>query len=156
MKTIPLSKGKITLVSDVDYGFLRHWNWWFSGSYAARSEVRNGQKRTIYMHKAITQRMKLRDGQADHRNQNKLDNRRSNLRLATNQQNHANRGLLRHNTSGFKGVCWHKRAKKWMAHITVNNRSLYLKLHNTKRAAARAYNEAALEHFGNYAVLNKV
>ena len=156
MKTIPLTKGKIALVSDSDYAYLMQWKWWFSGAYAACSEQRDGKKHTIYMHKEVACQMGLQHGQADHRNHDKLDNRRRNLRPATNQLNGMNRGLPRHNTSGFKGVCWHKAAKKWMAYITIHTRLVYLGLFNDKRKAARAYNAAAKKLFGPFAFLNAV
>lgn len=89
--------------------------------------------------------------QIDHANLNKADNRWSNLRQATNSQNHANVGKRRHNTSGIKGVYWHKRRCKWQAAIMVNGSLRALGYCNTKEEAAELYAVAAREHFGEFA-----
>ena len=85
----------------------------------------------------------------DHINGNGLDNRRSNLRPASRSQNGANRGAPSNNTSGFKGVTRFR--LKWMAKIQVHGRTIHLGLFATPQEAARAYDTAALEHFGEYA-----
>lgn len=92
----------------------------------------------------------------DHINQKKNDNRWVNLRECTPSQNQANVGLPRNNTSGFKGVCWHKGSNKWMARIIIKRKSLHLGIFKSKGDAARAYNAKALELFGGFAQLNKV
>ena len=58
----------------------------------------------------------------DHINGNKLDNRIENLRPATKSQNNQNKRLYSNNTSGVKGVCWHKRIKKWQVNVRVNGK----------------------------------
>lgn len=92
--------------------------------------------------------------QVDHINGNKLDNRKKNLRLATNQQNQYNVGLRKDNTSGYKGVSWYKKGKKWHAAIRNGNKSIHLGYFKTAVEAARAYDKAAVEFFGEYAYLN--
>lgn len=68
-----------------------------------------------------------------------LDNRRCNLRVATNQQNICNRrGPDRDSTSGIRGVTWHKGAKKWQSHAELHGKSHHLKLHDTLDAAEDA------------------
>ena len=163
MKRIPLSQGREALVSDCDYKYLMQWKWYFSrqstgsGGYAARCTPRP-HKRTIKMHKVVAARKGL-TGEIDHRNQDKLDNRRSNLRQATRSQNKANCGVSSSNKSGFKGVSCYK-TNQWQASIRINGKTVHLgHFHGTsarKRAAARAYNRAASRYFGVYAVLNKV
>jgi len=106
------------------------------------------------MHKIIAERMGL-IGPIDHGNRNKLDNRRSNLRRATQSQNGANSFLRSNNKSGFRGVSWYEQTKQWHAQITVEGRVKHLIYSPDKFEAARAYNQAALHHFGKFARLNK-
>ena len=87
----------------------------------------------------------------DHRNLKKDDNRFRNLRCGTHSQNHANATSNASNTSGFKGVSWHSRARKWRAGIGIDGRTHYLGLHSSRRAARAAYKVAAAEHFGDFA-----
>jgi len=102
------------------------------------------------MHRLI---MDAPDGtDVDHRNMDRVDNRRSNLRLATRAENLRNQGLSRNNTSGFKGVS--RLDGKWRAEIRVKWKLIYLGLFDDKVEAARAYDTAAKEHFGEFARLN--
>jgi hypothetical protein len=87
----------------------------------------------------------------DHVNGNGLDNRRANIRPATRSQNGANRRKTI-GESKFKGVCRH--CGGWRATIGLNNRKLSLGTFRTEEEAARAYDAAAKEHFGEYARLN--
>jgi hypothetical protein len=85
-----------------------------------------------------------------------VDNRKANLRVCTTQQNQANRRPNRGCTSAFKGVSLLKREGKWRAQITVDGRNRYLGRFTDEFAAARAYDAAALEHFGEFAHTNRV
>lgn len=89
----------------------------------------------------------------DHRNMDKLDNRRDNLRNATKQENSRNTSP-RAGTSIFKGVSWHKGNKKWCSNLYISGRQLSLGYYADQLSAAKAYNQAALEYFGNFANLN--
>jgi hypothetical protein len=64
--------------------------------------------------------------EVDHIDNNKLNNRWSNLRECTRGENNYNYGLSSHNTSGVKGVSWHKGKEKWQARINVAGKSIYL------------------------------
>lgn len=87
----------------------------------------------------------------DHINGNPSDNRLCNLREADVPENMANSKTPRTNTSGYKGVTWHKLAKKWMASIRVRGTVLYLGLFDTPEAAHAAYSAKALETKGEFA-----
>lgn len=84
-----------------------------------------------------------------------------NIRKATKSQNGANRKLnissnKKPKTSKFKGVSWAKASKKWMAGIGVNGKTKNLGYFTDEKDAARAYNEAALKYFGEFARLNSI
>ena len=85
-------------------------------------------------------------GNIDHINRDKTDNRISNLREATYSQNAQNRAKNIRNTSGFKGVTWHKGDKKWQAAITVSRKCIYLGSFDTAEAAYEAYVKGSLQH----------
>lgn len=86
----------------------------------------------------------------DHINGNTLDNQRINLRICTHQQNLCNRGSTRGNTSGFKGVVWHKHRRKWVAKIKVNYKTYHLGLYATPEEAHLAYQRAAATLHGEF------
>lgn len=159
MKRIPLTKGMEALVDDQDYDYLMQWTWHAAkgGKYAARDTRSFDRKHgeIIYMHVVIAQRMGINE-RVDHENQNGLDNQRHNFRPATRSENGANRGLQVNNISGYKGVCWDCERDKWMAQLKCKGRKVLQKRFDSKIEAAKAYNKAALEHFGEFAVLNEV
>lgn len=88
----------------------------------------------------------------DHADRNGLNNRRSNLRVATRTQNNANSRLPSHNSSGLKGVRFH--LGRFEASISVGNRQKYLGRFKTKHEAAIAYDSAALSLRGEFALTN--
>lgn len=91
--------------------------------------------------------------QVDHKNMRRADNRWENLREASHSQNNGNRRAYSNNTSGVKGVYWHKLVKKWKAEIQVNGRTISVGYFDEDKLneAAAAYAVAALEWFGEYA-----
>lgn len=89
--------------------------------------------------------------QVDHRNRNKKDNRWSNLREATASQNGANRRFSRNNTSGFKGVTFHKGTSKWQAGRRFGEKFVHLGLFETREEAAMAYQRAMQKTYGVFA-----
>src|SRR3972149_10980283 len=119
MKTITLTRGKVALVDDELHAELRQHKWCTmqvrAAFYAGRFVKNNGQRKCIYMHHAVTGIPC--DCQVDHINLDTLDNQLHNLRRASNLLNQANKTKLRGCTSKYKGVHWHKRARKWEASI---------------------------------------
>lgn len=111
------------------------------------------QGKKVMLHRLV---MGMPNCQIDHINRDRADNRKSNLRLVTNQQNSFNSTTGINNSSGYKGVSWSKAAKAWEARLMLNGRSVYLGLHRTKEEAAARYNEAAAHFFGEYAALNQL
>lgn len=152
---ILLTQGKYAEISKQDYGLVSQhkWQWtpckWHEG-YATTSV--NGK--TVYMHRLI---LNLGKGeQADHKNHNGLDNRRSNIRKVTQHQNNGNLRRPAHNTSGYKGVSYYKghKSKPWTSYIQNMGRKVHLGYFRTPKEAAVAYNIAAIKQWGEFAELN--
>lgn len=87
----------------------------------------------------------------DHINGIRIDNRLCNLREATHSENQHNRPMLRNNTSGFKGVSYHKAINKFAARISLDGKSHYLGYFTTPEKAHQAYCKAAKELHGVFA-----
>lgn len=158
MKTVRLTKGYVALVDDADYARVI-----FAGKWCASVKGRNvyairyapkvgGGQTTITMHKFLTG-----FECTDHVNGNGLDNRRSNLREVTGRQNSQNMRAKRGGTSRFKGVHWYTRPDsggRWRVLIRVGDRRMQVGVFVDEEAAARAYDEAARLHHGQFASLN--
>jgi hypothetical protein len=89
--------------------------------------------------------------QIDHRNTDRADNRRENLREASRRQNQANKPLQKNNTSGFKGVSFSKTSGRWLAQIRRGPKAIPLGLFDTPEDAHAAYVRAAEREFGEFA-----
>lgn len=87
----------------------------------------------------------------DHADRNSLNNSILNLRPTNRSQNAANSDLSLRNSTGLKGVYWHKRIKTWWSAITVNKKQIYLGKFDTPEEAQEAYNTAARRYFGEFA-----
>jgi len=160
VKKIGLTQGKYALVDDEDFEKLNQYNWHANRCssknwYATRMwKERDDKPTTESMHRQI---MGAPDNmQVDHINHNGLDNRKCNLRLCTRSQNAYNRKPRPDCSSQYKGVSFHKRYKKWEAYIRVKGKLNHLGSFDDEIDAAQAYNEAAREHFGEFAYLNDV
>lgn len=94
------------------------------------------------------------DEHIDHINGNTLDNRKSNLRVVTPQENQANSRKKSAASSKFKGVAWSKPCNKWRAYININRHQIHLGTFETELEAAMAYDKKAKELFGEYAYIN--
>ena len=155
MKEIELTKGKVAIVDDQDHSALNHFRWYAHRSGSKMYAATTAKNRSlVYMHRII---LDAQPGyEVDHENGNGLDNRRCNLRLCRHADNLHNRGPQRNSKSHTKGVWWSERDKLWYAQIQSNGKRKGLGSFKTKGDAARAYNEAALQEHGAFALLNEI
>lgn len=109
----------------------------------------------LRMHRVVLD-LKYKDGKvADHINRNRLDNRLENLRVVTSRQNSQNTGKTdKKKCSQYKGVTWREARSRWLARIYIDGKAKQVGSFITEEMAAKAYDKAAKEHFGEYACLN--
>ncbi len=154
MKKIPLTQGKFAIVDDDMFEYLNQWKWCaekttYDTYIALRAIHLNNKTKKIRMHRVIIGNIK--GGEVDHINHNTLDNRKCNLRLCTRSQNSQNRNKQRNCTSQYKGVCWHKRRRKWIVQIKTKKKQIEIGFYESEVEAAKAYESKAKELFGEFA-----
>ncbi len=158
MRKIELTQGKIAIVDDRDFPMVINYKWYAFQSkqdWYAQTHIKKNNKRTsLQMHRLITG--VLSGIEIDHIDHNGLNNRRSNLRFATNQQNSFNRKSHIGSSSKYKGVSWNNLQRKWVVQIAINGKGRHIGYFANEKDAALAYNKVALRLFGNFAYLNDI
>jgi hypothetical protein len=160
MKIIRTNKGEEIFVDDEWYEELNKHTWCLNNSgYAWRTTKKNEKelckRHHILMHRQIMNVLNS-NIMIDHQDTNKLNNQKSNLRVANKSTNSMNRGLQRNSTTGYKGVSFNKEKQKYEAYITANDKRVKLGYFRTAEEGALAYNEKAKELHGEFALLNEV
>jgi len=156
MKLIELTQGYFTKVDDADYASLSNRSWHVHKKrgllYAHHTSHVNGISVNESMHRTL---LGVNDSsvQVDHIDGDGLNNQRYNLRKATHSQNQHNRKRRRDGVSSYKGVGVHS-SGLWRARIVVDSKEVHLGYFKQEKDAARAYNEAAKVHFGEFARIN--
>lgn len=138
MKKIYLSgqrgKGMFSLVDDDDYERAIKHSWCLD--YGAGYAMSRVNYKNVRLHRFV---MGAKTGQiVDHINRDKLDNRKSNLRFVNTSINMMNTGLIKTNTSGYKGVSWNSKDKRWVAQVKQNYKNIRLGAFINKEDAIRA------------------
>jgi hypothetical protein len=147
---IPLTKGHFALVDEADFAEVSKRNWHFGKGYA---KTKDGETGEIVSLQAFL--MRPPPGfEVDHENRDGLDCRRSNMRIATHAQNAQNNARRRHNKSGFVGVHWDARTKRWAAQAAASGKHAFLGRFDTAEEAARARDAWVKIHHGPFASLN--
>jgi hypothetical protein len=160
MKKIPLTQGKVAIVDDSDFELVAKFRWsamkvvrknrtiW----YAIRTWCTGKDAGIRLMHRLITEG---KSREVDHVNGDGLDNRRLNLRSSGNGKNQRNQRKRIGCSSRFKGVAWDRHASRWAAYIMNRGKRFHLGLFRLEQDAADAYDAAAEQHFGEFALTNK-
>jgi phage-related protein len=143
---------KFAQVDEEDYAELSKYRWRLDvdvrTSYAVRRVKKGGKCTFVRMHRQI---LDAQPGEfVDHRNCDGLDNRRSNLRIATRAENARNCRVWLKNRSGVKGVSWDAQCARWQAHIRVNGHGIKLGKFRTIELAAEAYRAASQRYHGEF------
>lgn len=154
-----LTQGQETVFDDADWPRIARYRWYTISSksgYYAMTKIKwpDGRRRVIGMHRLLMDDPPGR--RVDHISRDTLDNRRQNLRAATDSQNKTNARLYRNNTTGFRGVRrWaDPRLKPWYAQVSLHGKRHHLGSFVTMEEAIRAYDAAARALHGEYASLN--
>jgi hypothetical protein len=149
VKELSLGKDRpVAIVDDEDFNRLNTYRWHIhSAGYAVRNHRgADGVRTSRLLHHEV-----LRvNTEVDHKNGNKLDNRKENLRVCTHSKNGANCKITQRNTSGFKGVSFEKSTGRWKAYLSTKTLGRF----DTAEEAARAYDRVALLAYEEFAILN--
>lgn len=154
MKMIQLTQNQIAIVDDEDYSELMHWKWHCnSHGYVVRTPGGRKNRHTVFMHRQI---MNAIEGTSViFKDNNPLNCRKENLLVgsaATVQ--HKKRKLCDKTSSQYKGVFREKGRRNWFAQIKIGGKAKYLGSYKDEEAAAHAYDAAARQFFGEYALTN--
>ena len=148
------SDGESFLFDEEDLGLAYEYSWCISKSGSNKKYVvarRKDGKIILFSRMALS----AQGGDfVDHINGNTLDNRRSNLRIASVLENSQNTRIRSDNNTGYKGVGYVPASGKYRAYIGVNSKFISLGTYETPEEAARAYDEAARFYFGEFACVN--
>lgn len=158
MKEIQVKGGHVTQVDNDIYERLGAWRWWTVRS-GKLLYVRGWNRETckrVLMHRLILGIENSPKDFGDHKDGNTFNNLRSNLRVASKQQNAHNRKSRTDTSSHHKGVSFDKSKRNWRAQIYVGGKTIYIGIFVEERLAAEAYNQAAIKYFGEYARPNKI
>jgi hypothetical protein len=154
MKKLALKNGGFAQVSDEDYERVLA-----AGPWSRKQESHTVYAQSThhikhrYLHRFIMDAPA--DLAVDHRDHDGLNNQRGNLRIATDNQNSYNQKVARdNNTSGYKGVTWHKALKKWQVMISANGKQKYLGVFKTAEEASEVYKAAAQLLHKEFACIN--
>lgn len=154
MKTIPLTQGRFAIVDDETYDELSKCKWAFHKSGTKCYAMRYVKDKCIYMHRHLLNPSSKE--LVDHIDGDGLNNQKANLRVCSRSQNGMNQSKTSlKRSSRFKGVSFARHRNKWEAYIQYGKK-VNLGLFKKEEDAALAYNAAALEYYGEFALLNRL
>lgn len=152
-RTIPLTGGLVAWVDEADYATLIRFRWRAHRGGHTHYAIRSVGKKAVLMHRQLLNAAPREE--IDHRDLDGLNNRRSNLRVCSNRQNHQNQRPRSDRKTAFKGVsAYSQRPGLWRARICLHGKRLHLGCFDSAEAAALAYDNAARLYFGAFARTN--
>lgn len=141
-----------------DYDKIKDYCWYIDPDGYARTNVtlENGKRTMWMMHSLITNTIDNPLHMADHihGNNTRLDNRKSNLRVATKSQNNINQKIRKDNSSGYKGINWDKQHNKWVVRIQTNNKRVFIGRYKSLDDAIAARQKAEDKYHGEWSYDN--
>lgn len=154
MREIPLTKGHVALVDDENYDSIIIFTWRSIPEKHTNYAIKGWSPETHMQMANAVMGQPPKGYTWDHKDRNGLNNQKNNLRLATPQQNAANRTNTKKSLSSFRGVARYHLHHKWAARVKVDNKLIFLGFFDNKEEAARCYDKAAIKYFGEFANLN--
>lgn len=146
------SKGEEFYFDLEDYDLIKDYCWFIDDDGYVVTHDKNMNNSTKGMHRLFFPNSKY----IDHIRHKNNDNRKSQLRPCTNQQNNMNKGLQSNNTSGVTGVTWDKRRSKWQAQIHLNGKHIHLGYFDSFENAVNARKKAEEKFFGEFSYDNSM
>lgn len=164
MKEIKLSQGKVAIVDDEDYELVSQYKWYANFNkytqtyYAKHNYFLSGKYKYLHMHRLI---LGCSEGDkliVHHKDHDSLNNTKENLKICSVQENcrHQYKLKTKKTSSKYKGVYWKKSLNKWVSQIRIGDKRKHLGCFTSEIEAAKAYNDAALKHFAEFALINKI
>jgi hypothetical protein len=150
MKQIYLTKGMVASIDDDDFEKVNKYSWHCTSHGYAAARINN---KIVYMHRYI---MNSQGAEIDHIDNDRLNNKKQNLRSCKHIDNIRNSKTPKNSTTGYKGVTFAKWAGLYRAHIIADGNNHSLGYFKDAKEAAISYNKAAIKYFGEFAKLNEV
>lgn len=131
------------IVDATDADFVNQWRWGLIGKrYVARSAWVDGRTRNFYLHRELMGLTRGDGLEVDHRDRNRLNHRRSNLRVVTPRANSQNVSSTAGTSSKYRGVTWDKRRRKWQAQVMADGKRQHLGSYSSEEEAAEVARNA--------------
>lgn len=143
MKKIFLGNGNYTIVDNDDYDKFNKFKWYLNGSGSVIGRMKRGAGKLFHLHRIIIDAPP--DMQVDHINRNRLDNRKVNLRLATQLENNWNQAAQKNCKTGVKGVYWRPERKRWRAVFRYKGKLIIDKMYKNFDDAVNIRTKTAIE-----------
>lgn len=141
------NSGKEFIIDTDDFEKVKNYCWYISSQGYVCANSRNGNSKRLNIHRIV---MDAKKGDlVDHKNWNKLDNRKSNLRLASKSQNNTNIKLKSNNTTGYPGITMNK-SGSYVVRISQNGTRIYLGTYKNFEDAVKVRRSAEIELHGDW------